>query len=151
MRRLLAIAWQVLWPAFVVLSLAVMALAIAIAAPGCTQRQAQTAATVTTESAAVAGSVGVRLLAAAEQVEGLREVERSTSLDDARARLAAVEARYEGAWMALDALAVAQDVAADALEAGELPDLAALGRALCAAALAVAAFDVALPGTEACK
>jgi hypothetical protein len=146
--RAAAVFWDVFAPVLIVLVLAGMALAIALAVPGCGSAPHRVEQPIV-EAAAVSGDAAVRLVGDAERREGLRVIEASGSLAEAREGLEALEARWSVAWAALDALAVAQDIAAEALEAGEPPDLVALGRAFCSALEVLGALDVELPGVPA--
>lgn len=118
-----------LWPIAAVVGLGLMALAFSLAGPGCAGPARQAAVV---DAVAVAGSAAVRLIAAAERADGMRAIEQSSSIEDARARLAEVEDRWSDAWAVVDALAVAQDAAARELEQGGEVDAATLAHAYCA-------------------
>lgn len=104
---------------------------------GCTNPAIQIQAH-TADSIAEAANSTLPMLIQRYREEGFRELERlkaegGATQDDANAALAVVKARWKPIWAAWDALSVAQDAWADALETGGAlgPPLKALKEAYC--------------------
>lgn len=124
--------------------LALLLLVALSACPAAINPQTVAAQTI----AAVANAAGVTL-AAAMRGEGNAAIASSTTADEARARIDAIETRWAPVWAAYDALALAHDAYATALEAGTVPDAAEVARLYCALRAVAAGVAVSLPDNPA--
>lgn len=111
---------------------------------GASQRQAQT---VAASMLATTVNDALPALTAAYQAEGDRAIDAAPTQDEARKARDAVRARWAPVWKAWDAVRVAQNAWATALESGTAQDVSRTAGALQAAycGLRAAAPSVALP------
>jgi hypothetical protein len=130
------------WPGrFVAASCALLAIWMVVFCSGC-GASALAGQRAAVNAVALAANAAIPLVAEAEQREALAAITAADDLPDAQLRLMACHRKWDAIWLALDAVATAQNAAATDLETGRPLDLGTLRAAWCALQTVLGGTDV---------